>query len=244
MLGDVGRGAAVFPAKGKTLAQPQRHQEDRGKPADRGVGRQQTDQEGRGAHHHDGDQEGVFPSDQIADAAEHQRAERPDQESRGVGRKRRQQRRRIVAGRKEQRGEEWRQNGIEIEVVPFEDGAERRSEDDEFLFAGHAGATCGRVRQCGGHGCLPSELDPSLFPKQNDASTGSAENAIPRRPSCLCVTGLRPKVLGALQLKVSAGRARARGSNKRSGRRQLMLLRNSERQPLRNKRIRRGAFVQ
>ena len=171
MLGDVGRGAAVFPAKGKTLAQPQRHQEDRGKPADRGVGRQQTDQEGRDAHHHDGDQEGVFPSDQIADAAEHQRAERPDQESRGVGRKRRQQRRRIVAGRKEQRGEEWRQNGIEIEVVPFEDGAERRSEDDEFLFAGHAGATCGRVRQCGGLGCLPSELDPSLFPKQNDAST-------------------------------------------------------------------------
>ena len=35
-------------------------------------------------------------------------------------------------------------------------------------------------------------------------------------------------------------RARARGSNKRSGRRQLMLLRNSERQPPRNKRIRRG----
>jgi hypothetical protein len=171
MLGDVGCGAAIFTAEREALAQPQRHQEDRRQPADRGVGRQQSDQEGRGAHHHDGDQEGIFAPDEIADAAEHQRAERTDQESGRVGRKCRQERGGIVAGREEQRGEERRQNGIEIEVIPFEDGAERRSEDDEFLFARHAGTTCGRVRQCGGHGSLPRELDPSLFPKQNDATT-------------------------------------------------------------------------
>ena len=60
MLGDVGCGAAIFTAEREALAQPQRHQEDRRQPADRGVGRQQSDQEGRGAHHHDGDQEGIF----------------------------------------------------------------------------------------------------------------------------------------------------------------------------------------
>jgi hypothetical protein len=93
-------------------------------------------------------------------------------------------------------------------------------------------------------GVSPASSIRAFSPSKMMPQRGSAENAIPRRPSCLCVTGLRPKVLGALQLKVSAGRAWARGSNKRSGRRQLMLLRNSERHPLRNKRIRRGAFVQ
>ncbi len=63
--------------------------------------------------------------DEVADAAEDEGAERAHQEARRVGGESREQRRRVVAGRKEQRGEERRQRGVEIEVVPLEDGAER-----------------------------------------------------------------------------------------------------------------------
>ena len=56
--------------------------------------RQQADQEGRQAHDHDGDEEGVFAADEIADAAEHQRAERAHQEAGGKG-----EQREDVAGR-------------------------------------------------------------------------------------------------------------------------------------------------
>ena len=55
---------------------------------------QQADQEGRQAHDHDGDQEGVFAADEIADPAEHQRAERAHQEAGGKG-----EQREDVAGR-------------------------------------------------------------------------------------------------------------------------------------------------
>ena len=49
---------------------------------------QQADQEGRQAHDQDGDEEGVFAADQVADAAEHQRAERAHQEACGEGQQR------------------------------------------------------------------------------------------------------------------------------------------------------------
>ena len=88
---------------------------------------------------------GVFAADQIADAPEDQRAERTDQEARRVGRERRQQRRRVVARREEQRGEERRQHRVKIEVVPLENGAERRGEDDELLLPRHAAFDCGGV---------------------------------------------------------------------------------------------------
>jgi len=69
------------------LQQAQRHQQDRRRPADpadfadhrqrmSAESRHQSDREGRGAHHHDGDQEGVFAADEIADPPEDDRAER------------------------------------------------------------------------------------------------------------------------------------------------------------------------
>ena len=76
------------------------------------------------AHHQDGDEEGVFAADDVADAAEDQGAEGAHQEAGRVGGEGRQQRGGVVAGRKEQCGEERRQRRVEIEVVPFEDGAE------------------------------------------------------------------------------------------------------------------------
>ena len=63
----------------------------------------QADEDGREAHDRDGDQECVFAADDIADAAEHERAERPHQEAGGVGREAGHQRRGVVALGKEQR---------------------------------------------------------------------------------------------------------------------------------------------
>src|SRR5262249_56419506 len=108
-------------------------------PTDRREGRQQTDQEGGAAHHNDGDEEGIFPSDQVADAAEDQGAERAHEEAGRVGGEGGQQRCRVIARREEQRGEERRQRCVEIEVVPFEDRAEGGREEYEPLLARHAG---------------------------------------------------------------------------------------------------------
>ena len=81
MLGDIGRGAAIFAAERQALQQPQQTSSDRRGHADRGIAGQQADHEGRQPHHPHGDEEGVLAPDQIADPAEHQRPERPHRES-------------------------------------------------------------------------------------------------------------------------------------------------------------------
>ena len=124
MLGDIGCGAAVFTAEREALTQAQRHQQDGGHPADLRERRQQPDEKCRQTHHHDGHEEGVFASDQVADAAEDQRAERAHQEARRVGGEGRQQRGGVVAGWKEQRREERCERRVEIKVVPLEHRAE------------------------------------------------------------------------------------------------------------------------
>jgi hypothetical protein len=125
MLGDVGCRAAVLAAEREALQQPQRDEQHRRSPADRRVRRQQADEECRAAHHDDRDQERVLAADEIADPAEDDRAERPDQEARCVRRERRKQRCGLVTLREEQRREERRERRVQVEVVPLEYGAER-----------------------------------------------------------------------------------------------------------------------
>ena len=125
MLRDVGRGAAVLAAEREALHQAQRHHQDRRQPADGCVGRQQADQERRCAHEDDGDEEGVLAADEVADAAEDQRAEGAHEKAGGISGECREQRRRLVARRKEQGGEERRQHRVQVKVVPLEDRAER-----------------------------------------------------------------------------------------------------------------------
>ena len=77
MLGDVGGRAAVLAAEGEALQQTQDDQQDGCRDADGLIRGQQADA-GRGhAHEHDGDEEGVLAPDEIPEAAEHERAERP-----------------------------------------------------------------------------------------------------------------------------------------------------------------------
>ena len=133
VLGDVGGGAAVLAAEGQALQQTQADEQDRREPTDALVGRQKADGGGGEAHDQDGDQEGVLAADHVAEAAEDQRAERPHQEAGGVGGEGGQQGGGVVALGKEQRGEERRQGGVQIKVVPLEHGAQRGGEDDSFL---------------------------------------------------------------------------------------------------------------
>ena len=67
VFGDIGGGAAVFAAEGQALQQPQRDEDDRRRHADLRVGRQHADHRGRQAHDEDGDEEGVFSADDIAE---------------------------------------------------------------------------------------------------------------------------------------------------------------------------------
>jgi hypothetical protein len=134
MLGHVGCGTAVLAAEGQSLHQPQQHQDQRGREADRRVGRQEADQDRRDTHEDDRDQEGVLPADKVTDPAEDDCAERTDQEAGRVGAEGAEQGRGLVARWEEQAGEERGQDRVQVEVVPFEDGADgRRDDDSSFL---------------------------------------------------------------------------------------------------------------
>ena len=141
MLGDIGRGTAILAAQRQALQQPQADQ-DRG-CRDSPIlsrGGQEADYEGGKAHDRDGDEEGVLASDQVADAAEDQRAERTDQEARGEG-----EQGEDVAGGLVELGEELGadddgKGAVEVEVVPFEHRAQRGG-DDHLAFLAEIGRT-------------------------------------------------------------------------------------------------------
>jgi hypothetical protein len=130
VLGHVDRGAAVLAAEREPLEDPDHQQRRRREHADRGVGRQHPDQRGRGAHDDQRHQERIFAADEVADAAEEQRTERPhdeaDRERRQVGN----QRERLVAARIEKRGDHARQAAEDVEVVPLDHRPDRRRGDD------------------------------------------------------------------------------------------------------------------
>jgi hypothetical protein len=86
MLGDIGGGTAIFPTQGEPLDQPQQHEQDWRGDADRLVARQQPDTEGGEAHKPHRHEKGVLAPNQIADAPEQERAERPHRKPGGEGR--------------------------------------------------------------------------------------------------------------------------------------------------------------
>ena len=86
MLGDIGRGSAILAAERQTLQDAERDEQDGCGDADACVIGKQADEEGRQAHDGHGDEEGVLPPDQIADAAEDDCPERTDCEACREGR--------------------------------------------------------------------------------------------------------------------------------------------------------------
>ena len=76
VLGDVDGSAAVLAAGRQPLQHAQHDERDGGGNADGVIARQQADEERRGAHQHDGDDERVLAPDDVAEAAEDDGAER------------------------------------------------------------------------------------------------------------------------------------------------------------------------
>jgi hypothetical protein len=101
------------------------------------TGGQEADEERRQTHDHDRDEERVLAPDHIAEAPEHDRAERPHRETRGKAEKRENEGGgRIDAGEKALADESRERTG-QIEVVPLENRTQRRCEDHPLLFSRH-----------------------------------------------------------------------------------------------------------
>ncbi len=152
MLGDVGRRAAVLAAEREALHEAEHDQQDRRRDADRRVGRQHADQERADAHQRHGDEEGVLAADEIAETAEHQRAERADRKAGREGEQREDEGRRRRNTGEELAGENRAERAVDVEIVPLEHGAERRREDHGRVALssdpGSAVVDCGGCHKC------------------------------------------------------------------------------------------------
>ncbi len=171
MLGHVGGRTAVLPAQRQALEAAQDDEDDRGRDAD-GLGTgEDADQEGRGAHDHDGHEEGVLAAHQVAQAAEHQRAEGAHQEAGREGEQSEDVARRLVEHRKELHPDDRRERSVEVEVVPLEHCAEGGRDDDLALLLRHR-------RRCR-LGC-----HVSCLPYFTVAAAAVASPGVPARSSC------------------------------------------------------------
>ena len=137
VLGDVDRGAAVLPAERETLEQAQPDQRDRRRDAPGRVARQEADGERAQPHQGHGDEERIFAADEIAEPPEEQRAERTHRKPGREGEQGEDEGGRGVDPGEELHRQDGSERSVDVEVVPFENGAERRGEDDQPLVGGH-----------------------------------------------------------------------------------------------------------
>jgi hypothetical protein len=156
VLGHIGRRATILAAKRQALQQAQSNQDRGCQEADLIRRRQSTDDEGGRPHDKDRDQEGVFTPDQVAQPPEHQRAERPHQKTRGKGQQGENVARGFVVLAEELGADHRRERTVEVEVVPLEDGAERRGDDDLLLTARHGPNVKVTIRRISCHLTHPS----------------------------------------------------------------------------------------
>ena len=131
--------ATVRAAETQPLDQPER-EEDEGRGEPDGRVRWHKSNEGRGdAHPGERHDEGVLPADLVAEPAEDERSQRPDQEAAGVNRGGVQQLGGRIVVRKEQRREINRARGIRVPVVPLDQVADRAAEDGAQALAWSVG---------------------------------------------------------------------------------------------------------
>ena len=127
----------VFTAEREALDETAENEADRRENADGVVARQQADDEGRDTHQGHRDKEGVLAADEIAEATEHQRAERTHREARSEAEKHEDEARSRVHAREEVGADIRGKRAGEIKVIPFENRTERRGNNDLLLFLGH-----------------------------------------------------------------------------------------------------------
>ncbi len=155
VLGHVGGGTAVLAAHRQALGQAQDDQDHRCGETDRGVVGQHADQEGRDAHDQDGDQEGVLAADAVAEAAEEGRAERTHEEAGSERQQGEDHARGFIDATEELLGDDGRERAVQEEVIPLEDRAEARGEDDFLVALGQGARRMVRAWCSAGHKTLP-----------------------------------------------------------------------------------------
>ncbi len=158
MFGHVSRCAAILATQGQALQQAQGDQDDRCRHANGRVTGQKAHDGGRDTHDHNGDQEGVLAPDHVAQTAEHDGAEGANGEACGEREQGKDEGRCLVDASKEVLGDNRGKRAVEIEVVPFEHGAQGRGENDLALLLGDPAvgrAARGCVVDCG-HESSPS----------------------------------------------------------------------------------------
>ena len=124
MFCDVDRGASVLTAEGEALEHAQRDEDDGRQDPDLRVTGKEPDEHRGASHDADRQQEGDLPARLVADASEDDGAERPHRKAGAEGRQRAEQ---LGSGvsREEDRCKEGGEHGIEVEVVPLDDRADR-----------------------------------------------------------------------------------------------------------------------
>src|SRR5262245_32479825 len=129
VLGNVSNGAAVFTAKAEALDHAQTEQNKRCSQTDLIEGRDQTDAAGADAHAGQRQQEGILATDAVAHPAEEEGAKRADEEARGKQRDSAEQRRDRMRFFEELDRQDRSQAAENIEVIPLDNVADRRSDD-------------------------------------------------------------------------------------------------------------------
>jgi hypothetical protein len=136
------RRAAPFAADREALDRAHRHEQHRRPPADRREAGQQADRDGRQPHQHHGEHQHPLAAEPVAVMAEHDAAERAEQEADAEGRERRERAHRRADLREERGIEDQRgDDSIQQEVVPVDDGADKAA--DRRLAGLAAGALAG-----------------------------------------------------------------------------------------------------
>ena len=133
MLGYIGCSPTIFTTQRQALQQAKADEDDRCRNADAGRAWQQSHHKGRKTHDQNGDKEGIFTADKIADPSEHECAERANNKARGKRQKREDVagcfiKHRFAIGTRDV--EELRANNrsertIKIKIIPFKYGAKR-----------------------------------------------------------------------------------------------------------------------
>ena len=130
MLGHIGRRAAVLAAKRKALQKPQRQKQNGSQHSNLFVGWKHANKRGAETHDQQRDQERMFATNQITDAAKHDRAKWSHHKSGGECGQREQQRGGGVGLRKEILGDDGGKASKNIKVVPLNQRARAGGAND------------------------------------------------------------------------------------------------------------------
>src|SRR5256886_11780838 len=134
VLCDVGDRAAVLAAQAQPLDQAQEQEDETRRRADLGVARHDPDERRRQAHAAQRNEEGVLAAHDVADAAEHEGPERPDQEPGGERPDGADERASTGTLLEELDRQEGGEAPEDVEVVPLDHVANCRRHDDAAQF--------------------------------------------------------------------------------------------------------------